>query len=424
MTAPTFDPYDPMAAHDAAWEQQRRERAEDEAARERQSKPNGHDRSASLIRATPFAWTDPALIPRRQFLYGRHLIRGFASADIAPGGTGKSALIISEALAMVTGLPLLGDVPAGKLRVWAINLEDPTDELRRRIAATALHYRISPADIGDRLFLDSGRDTVIVLATDARDGIQIAEPVVDAIRAEIIAKRIDVVQVDPFVACHAVPENDNGKIAAVARLWAGIAEATGCAVQLVHHSRKSAPGQPLTAEDARGASAFIAAVRAARVLNVMTREEAERAGVDNPRLYFNVISGKSNLAPPAEKLTWRRLVGVSLGNGAAPEDPGDNIGVVEAWSWPDPFADVSPEDAKEVQRRIAKGEWREDQRSTTWAGISVAEVLGFDLSDKVAKATIRSLINGWIATDALRVVARKDANRIGRKFIEVGQWLP
>jgi hypothetical protein len=39
------------------------------------------------------------------------------------------------------------------------------------------------------------------------------------------------------------------------------------------------------------------------------------------------------------------------------------VGVVESWQWPDPFADVSAADAKEVQRRIAEGEWRADQRS-------------------------------------------------------------
>src|SRR5207249_1750433 len=150
------------------------------------------------------------------------------------------------------------------------------------------------------------------------------------------------------------------KIAAVARQWAGIAEATGCAIELVHHARKGAPGQVITADDARGASALIAAVRSARVLNVMTKEEAERAGVDNATAYFSVTNGKSNLAPRSDKATWRHIVGVPLGNGTSPHDPGDFVGVVEQWNWPDPFADVTPEHAKEVQRKIAKGEWRAD----------------------------------------------------------------
>jgi hypothetical protein len=402
------------------------EEAEDEiSAAAGEGQPNGHAPRGTLIRATPFTWTDPAQIPRRQFIYGRHLIRRYVSGTIAPGGYGKSTLIVGEALAMRTGRPLLGEQPAGKLRVWQINLEDPEDELRRRFAAAAIHYAISPEDIGDGLFVDSGRNADIVIATEGRDGIEIAVPIVEAIKAEIASNRIDVLQIDPFVACHSVAENDNTKIAAVTRQWAAIAEATNCAIELVHHARKSAAGQQqaFTVEDARGASALIAAVRSARVLNGMTKEEAERVNVDNPASYFSLTSGKSNLAPRSDKALWRRIVGVPLGNGTLPHDPGDFVGVVEPWSWPDPFADVSPEDAKEVQRRIAKGEWRADPRSQDWAGKVVAEVLGFDLSDKAAGAAVRNLLRGWISTAALRVVTRKDAKRMDKQFIEVGQWL-
>jgi hypothetical protein len=400
------------------------EDAEEEVKASAGARPNGHDPEMPIIRATPFVRTDPASLPRREWLYGRHLIRPFLSATIAPGGFGKSSLIVPEALAMVTGRALLGDQPAGRLRVWQVNLEDPVDELKRRFAAAAQHHRISPDDIGDRLFLDSGRNTEIVIATESRDGIEIAVPVVEAIKAEIAAKSIDVLQVDPFVACHAVSENDNTKIAAVARQWAGIAEATGCAIDLVHHARKNGGGQAFTVEDARGASALIAAVRSARVLNGMSKEEAERANIENHTSYFSLASGKANLAPREEKATWRHIVGVPLGNGTSPIDPlGDFVGVVEAWTWPDPFAEVSPADAKEVQRRIAQGEWRADQRSTSWAGNVVAEVLGFDLSDKGAAATVKNLIKGWLGTGALRVTKRKDTKRMDRDFIEVGQWL-
>ena len=62
-----------------------------------EKRKNGRDKSAhnggeSAIRATPFAWVDPASIPPRQFLYGNHLIRQFLSTTIAHGGSGKSAL--------------------------------------------------------------------------------------------------------------------------------------------------------------------------------------------------------------------------------------------------------------------------------------------------------------------------------------------
>jgi len=325
---------------------------------------------------------------------------------------------------MVTGRPLLGDAPQGRLRVWLVNLEDPIDELRRRIAATALQYGIGKDDIGGRLYLDSGRDMAIVVATNSREGVTVNRLVLDAIKREIANRCIDVLIIDPFVACHAVPENDNGKIAAVTRLWADIAEATGCAIELVHHSRKMSADQQLTADDARGASALIAAVRSARLLRQMTETEAKRAGVENSRLYFSIASGKANLAPPADRAIWRRLTGILLCNGSSPEDPGDDVGVVEPWRWPDPFSDMNTEAAREVQRRIHAGEFRADQRAEYWAGYVVLDVLGWDRSDTSAVAAVKKLLEGWLETGALKLVKRADAKRMKKQFVEVGQWLP
>src|SRR6266404_2061933 len=42
--------------------------------------------------ATPYVWRDPKSIPKREFLYGMHLIRKFGSAKFAAGGIGKSIL--------------------------------------------------------------------------------------------------------------------------------------------------------------------------------------------------------------------------------------------------------------------------------------------------------------------------------------------
>jgi hypothetical protein len=421
------DYIDPLAAFDTAWANRWRERllAEQKAGNGVDQKSgNGVDPTKALIRATPFTWSDPVALPRRQWLYGRHLIRGFVSTTIGVGGRGKTSLIVADALAMVTGRALLGDQPADKLRVWLISMEDPLEELNRRIAATALHYDITKQDIGDRLYLDAGASASIVVATDQRDGIKINVPVVDALRAEIADRKIDVLQVDPFIDSHAVAENDNGKIAAVMRIWSGIANEAACGIGLVHHVRKPAStDQTLTVDDARGASSAVYKARDARVLNTMSQKEAERASIDNPRLYFNVYSGKANLAPPADKVTWRHLVGVSLGNGINPQDPGDEVGVVETWQWPDLFGEVTVENAKEVQQRIAKGEWRADPRAENWAGKAVAEVLGLDLQNEAARAPVRSLLAEWRRTGALKVIKRRTEGRKIRDFIEVGEWI-
>ena len=113
---------------------------------------------------TPYSCPDPHTLPRRQFLYARHYIRGYLSVLVAPGGTGKTALMIAEAIDMTTGRNLLGS-PGPKLRVWYWNGEDPKDELERRFAAARLHYDINEIHIGDRLFVDSGLDTPLRIAT-------------------------------------------------------------------------------------------------------------------------------------------------------------------------------------------------------------------------------------------------------------------
>jgi hypothetical protein len=54
------------------------------------------------LECTPW-WRDPATIPRREFLYGRHLIRGAISATIGAGARAKTTHCLFEALEMVTG---------------------------------------------------------------------------------------------------------------------------------------------------------------------------------------------------------------------------------------------------------------------------------------------------------------------------------
>ena len=54
-----------------------------------------------------------------------------------------------------------------------------------------------------------------------------------------------------------------------------------------------------------------------RVVNRMSKEEGEKAGVENHRLYFRTYNDKANLAPPADKSDWFELKSVDLGNGPA-----------------------------------------------------------------------------------------------------------
>jgi hypothetical protein len=233
----------------------------------------------AAIAATPFRLRDSALIEPRRWLYGGHYIRGYLTSTVAPGGLGKSSLVLAKAIAMASGKNLLGELPAGKLRVWYWNGEDPRDEIERRAAAICKHHGVAAGDIESHLFINSGRETEIVVARADRDGVKVAVPVIEALRRTIRENKIDVLIIDPFVASHGVSENDNGAINAVCRQWAMLAEERGCGIELVHHVRKGAAGQTEhTVDDARGAGALLAAARSVRVLNpkVTTEEQRKR----------------------------------------------------------------------------------------------------------------------------------------------------
>ncbi|ACA15749.1 RecA-family ATPase-like protein [Methylobacterium sp. 4-46] len=377
--------------------------------------------SPAPLRATPFRWRDPASIPPREWLYGRHLIRKFTSATFALGGLGKSSLVIVEALAMATGRPLLGIKPAGRLRVWLWNGEDPLEELERRVLAACLHYSISEVDLDGWLFLDSGRDSGIILATTSKTGTTVAAPAFDQLEATIRENRIDVVILDPFVSTHAVSENDNSAIDLIAQGINRVAGRTNCAFELVHHVRKGqAGGAEYTVEDGRGASALKDKTRAARVLNAMSKDEVERAGVEESWRYFKVTTGKANLAPRDEKATWYRTASVDLGN-ATQERPSDHIGVVTAWEWPDAFNGVNVDDLRRAQAAVAKGQWRADVQAKNWVGHPIAEALGLNPDDKRDRDRIKALLRTWIRMRMFVVVQGRDEKSKPRPFIEVGE---
>jgi hypothetical protein len=375
----------------------------------------------SILKATPYCWADPTTIPLRDFVYGRHLIRKFVSATIAPGGVGKSSLIVSETLAMVSGKALLGVQPTSRLRVWLWNLEDPHEEIARRVQATAQHFGLSASDIEGHLFVDSGRDQRLVITVTDRAGTTILEPIVDALVAELIARGIDHLDVDPFVSSHDASENDNTAMDRIVKAWGRVAQRANCSIDLVHHSRKSSAGETeTTAESARGGKALTDGCRSVRVLNRMSKDESEKAGVENPRSYFRVFVDKANLAPPAESSTWFKLESVDLGNSITGH--GDSVGVVVSWQWPDLMADVSLSDLRNVQAIVSKGRYRASLQADDWVGKAVAEACRLDLNKPTDKRKAANLLKVWMGSGALKKQTDKDAKGNDRPFIVVGEW--
>ncbi|MCL4716013.1 MAG: AAA family ATPase [Hyphomonadaceae bacterium] len=372
--------------------------------------------------ASPFLpimdWKEAAKVPRRQMLYaGSAYTRGYVSATIGPGGMGKSSCLVSEVMAMISGVNLIGDAPDGPLRVCYWQAEDDMEEQHRRFHAARIEFesKIEGTGYEGRLVVKAVDSPLVVAHTD-RGAVILNKKLIKKFVAWLIKLKIDVLIVDPFIATHAVQGNDNDAIGKIVRgVWGRIAKEANCAVMLVHHTRKGAPGQTdYRVDDSLGAGAMIAACRYARVLNKMSPEEAPKLGVapSDAWAYFRVDSGKANLAPLGAAV-WRHLKSVPLNNGSFEKDDGDRIGVTVAWEPPDIASTTDAERAKIVAAMSVKPEWREHALSKKdWVGEAFAQALGLDLDDPQAKAEVKAKIKaalqaGWLIRGAGKNEERK-----------------
>lgn len=379
----------------------------------------GAIRTDTAIRATPYRWPDPSSLPTRQWLFGRWLLRGEVTAIIGPGGTGKSTITNTTAISLTSDRELLGQtLPCGPQAVWIYNLEDGTEELERQLSAACKYHGITSAECQDRLHLDSGLVQPLCTATEVRDGFILAEEVFAQLTATIRDRDISVVIVDPFVSSHAVRENSNEAIDAIAKRWKRLAQETGCAVVLVHHTKKLS-GREVTAEDGRGAVALRDAARIVLTLNPMSQTEADKCGVTDPALRRSLVrldTGKANRTPLAEA-TWIKLESQCLDNGDE-RGPADYVGVARVWKKPDVFHGMSTWHLYMVQQELAASDWRENAQANDWVGYLVARVAG--LSAETDKARIKAIIQIWKRNGAL-AVERRIVNGRETPFVIVGK---
>jgi hypothetical protein len=367
---------------------------------------------------------DEASIEPRRWIYASHYLRSFVSVLASAGGIGKTSLQIVEALAIVTGRPLLGEEVKERTNVWLVNLEDPLEEMQRRVLAAMRHYGIKPEDVRGRLFVNAGRDFSLKFGIQTRDGVLPNKKLVEYLCKKIPEKQIGCVFIDPFVNAHAIQENDNMAVNAIVSEIRRVADETKCAIGLVHHIRKGNGSDDASIDSVRGAGSLIGAARAARVVNRMSADDAVKLGVDEDeaRSVFHVHDGKANLAPPAAAALYRKMIGVKLDNG-------EWVGVCTPYKLPDAFDGISAKDARNIQRIVANAveegdAYRESVQSKRWVGVAVADMIGIDISDKAGKAKVASIVKTWIKTNVLAVERITDPRQAREVAVIVqGDWI-
>jgi RecA-family ATPase len=318
----------------------------------------------------PFKPIDGGALPPREFLFGKHYQRRTVSGTVAPGGTGKSSLVMVECIAMATGRNLLEEEVKERVRVWYHNGEDNMTELERRVFAICQHYHIPQEELEGWFFMTSGNEVPLRVAESySQIRMNINHQLIKCITDAITDNKIDVCVLDPLVTLHGVRESDPGLMDQVIRIFTRIADTQNCAIDLSHHTRKLAPGSATedhTVDDIRGAKAISDAMRAVRMLNIMTPQDAENAGLMELERtnYFRIDRAKANYSGPAKKAVWRQFVNVDLPNG-------DAVGVVCTWLFPGQDGAASPQKA-ELERK-GKAVFLEILRRFTASGRAVHE---------------------------------------------------
>ena len=377
---------------------------------------------ATRIKLQPFRRFDEKALPRREWVLAGHYLLGTLTGTVAPGGAGKSNLSLVESISIALGRDLIYERQIKRYRTWYHNAEDPIVEINRRVAAICRYYKIDMAELEGWLFLTSGLDLPIKIATGNGE-LKIDKKTVREVVEVIESNEIEVATFDPLIAMHTTGESDNVKMRQVCDEFAKVANVTKCGIEVVHHVRKKQPGQEEhTTADSRGASAVIDAVRSARVLNPMSKTEAGNMEIDElDRLnYVRLDRGKANMSRIG-LICWLKFETVTLANGDEGE-PGDDVGVVTRWDPPDLRIELTDADRKHFQAVVTTNpNWRADNRAKEWIGHVLAHRFGLDVDSPSAHRRIMATWRQLVQESVLAVEERLDEHRKPRDYVVPGR---
>jgi hypothetical protein len=380
----------------------------------RKSNGNGHA-DPTAAPALDVYTVDGALdeIPPRGWLLGNSFCRRYISECIAPGGVGKTAVRLAQALSLAIGRSLTGEHVFERVKVLFVSLEDDLDEIRRRLRAAMIHHHLDAEDLAGWLYFTAPSGLGLKLASIVDDTV-ILGSLGAALERKIEDLGIGAVFLDPFVKAHAVAENANVQIDEVMTVLMVLAQRCNCAIDLTHHVAKGLP-DPGNADRGRGASAFKDAARLVYTLTGMSREEAEGFGIGDAERRFLVRfdSAKVNIAPPAAEATWFKLVGINIGNPRPPLYPhGDTVQTVELWEPPNLWAGLPHPLLNQILDAIEVGlpngqRYSGNNAATMRAAWPVVQQFAPGKSEGQA----RRIIAAWLRTGLLYEVEYSDPKR-------------
>lgn len=252
--------------------------------------------------------------PPRRYVVNGFLPEPIAAAIVAPGSTGKSFFLMQLAASVASGVPFFGlDIPTtgGVLMLAA---EDDQDELSRRLHAIKERLSLNQNLTNEQeVLLGNNFYPVSRLANDNRltkkenGSVDWNAALINAITKT--AKDIEnlrLIILDPVARFRAGDENSNEDATKFVEALEMIRKATGVTVLCAHHSRKGGAGD--SADDIRGASAFVDALRFAATLYSPSVDDAKKLGIDEEerRSWVRMMVVKSNYKTEVDQQWFRR----------------------------------------------------------------------------------------------------------------------
>jgi AAA domain/Bifunctional DNA primase/polymerase, N-terminal len=307
-------------------------------------------------------------IPLREWLFGDLALAKKVTVLVAPGGAGKSTFSLMMAISKATGRNILDIEPIERGAVWVYNNEDDKEEMKRRAGAIMQHYGIPVSELFNEDVKGKAQRCFFYMNSGEEDRFRIASKKEGQITPldmkwaiqQIQENSIKLMIVDPLVSTHPCNENDNGEMEAIADMYRTIAQATGCAVILIHHTKKpqdaSSDGHEGNMDTLRGASALSGVARIIATFFGMSAKRAKEYGIaeDMRWKYVGLMMAKANMSKATSDVRWFEKVDERIGVTNENMD-GEEVGVLR------------PAKLQKLERKIGSPE--NAPRQHYWAGV-------------------------------------------------------
>jgi RecA-family ATPase len=207
----------------------------------------------------------------------------------APGGTGKSFLLLQIAMSVASGQTLIPGLEVKSAgAVCLLNFEDDSFDIRQRGNAILRHFLdLDPSP--ENLYIASMSGNTLSLL-DSRGEISTED--VEWLKEQCDGMRLLIL--DPLSHCHCADENSASMMSKLIQVLKGIGQETGTGIIIAHHTSKASAlnGQADLQQSARGSSALVDASRV-----VMTLHKPKDADSYSLVLTWAKLNGVAPIAP-------------------------------------------------------------------------------------------------------------------------------